>query len=596
MSDILSLYQRYANNAVLKVKKLAKHLQILSLVRLVAFLCMLVLPFVLIPINSYVGIAVSLFMLVLFLFSVKRYQKIQLAKKFEENVEQINKNEIDALEHQFSVFDQGDEFIDPGHINSYDLDIFGKGSLFQFLNRTVTISGKKFLAETFLNPLADKSKIIKRQGFVKELTQEVEWRQSFMAQGMLFAGKEDEREIFKNWAEQSFQIKPFRFFVPLKYFLYLLSLVSVLFWIFYGNSALFIISALLQTGFWMLNKSNIQNAYSHFGKSEQMLGQYEKLFVNIENAKWRDKEGASLIASLKNDGNPSYEISRLRAIVSAFENRNNLLLGVLLNVLFLWDLNSTYRLVKWHNRNREKYSRWAHAIAFTDASVSLANFAFNHPEYAYPKFHEGEFSIRASRLGHPLIHPGKRVDNDFDFVPQTAVMIVTGANMAGKSTFLRTLGVNMVLGACGAPVCARSMSYKPVEVFSNMRTTDSLFDDESYFFAELKRIKAILDEMDKGRELFIILDELLKGTNSVDKLNGSQKLVRRLITQKAKVIIATHDLKLTDMEKNYPEVIRNMCFEIEIINNEMFFDYRLRNGVTSVMNATFLMKKMRIIN
>lgn len=154
----------------------------------------------------------------------------------------------------------------------------------------------------------------------------------------------------------------------------------------------------------------------------------------------------------------------------------------------------------------------------------------------------------------------------------------------------------MVLGMSGAPVCAEYMKFKPVEVFSNMRTTDSLFDDESYFFAELKRIKAILDEIDKGRDLLIILDEILKGTNSVDKLNGSLKLVKRLVAQRTTSIIATHDLKLTDIEEEYPKEVKNKCFEITIENDEMQFDYKLRNGVTTVMNATFLMKKMGIID
>jgi DNA mismatch repair ATPase MutS len=153
----------------------------------------------------------------------------------------------------------------------------------------------------------------------------------------------------------------------------------------------------------------------------------------------------------------------------------------------------------------------------------------------------------------------------------------------------------MVIGMSGAPVCARKLTFKPIEVFSNMRTTDSLFDDESYFFAELKRLQSILEEVDKGRELLIILDEILKGTNSVDKLYGSQKLVQRLIHQNTTAIIATHDLKLTEIEKDFPNKVQNKCFEITIDNDEMKFDYHLRNGITTVMNATFLMKKMGII-
>jgi len=293
---------------------------------------------------------------------------------------------------------------------------------------------------------------------------------------------------------------------------------------------------------------------------------------------------------------PSKEIKHLEKIISAFDNRNNLLIGVVLNVTLLWDVMCSYRIILWHNRNRHYFDKWMNAIALVDAACSLANFAYNNNGFCFPTIIEEDgFSLQATQMGHPLIHPKKRVDNDFSF-GNNKILIVTGANMAGKSTFLRTIGVNMVLGMCGAPVCAQNMCFKPVELFSNMRTSDSLFDDESYFFAELKRIKAILDEVDKGRELLIILDEILKGTNSVDKLAGSQKLIKRLIKSKVPSIIATHDLKLTELEADYPDDVQNMCFEIVIENNEMKFDYLLRNGATTIMNASFLMKKMGIIN
>jgi DNA mismatch repair ATPase MutS len=175
------------------------------------------------------------------------------------------------------------------------------------------------------------------------------------------------------------------------------------------------------------------------------------------------------------------------------------------------------------------------------------------------------------------------------------VIIVTGANMAGKSTFLRAVGVNLILARTGAPVCASEFIYTPIELFTNMRTTDSLFNDESYFFAELKRLSNVLQRLQKGQELFVILDEMLKGTNSVDKLNGSKELIKKLVQFKSVSLIATHDLKLSEMEKEFPNNVYNKCFEINIIDNELVFDYKLSGGVTKMMNATFLMKKMGII-
>jgi hypothetical protein len=595
MTDLKIIYSELADEATSKIKKLSKQMRLLSVARLISFLGIVVSPFVFIPHNLSVGINISFVSLMLFLLFVKRYQKLQRDKQFQVCILKVNQQELKALKHQFSDFGPGKEFVDSKHRYSFDLDLFGDGSVFQYLNRTVTSGGKKLLASFLQNPLQSKTDIENRQAFIKELSINYQWRQHYLAQGMMYEESGDESDIFQKWASEVFSLKFIRFFLPVKYFLYAFSLFSVVFWIIYGNSAFFMLSATMQVALWLFNKSSIQKAYAEFGKRARVLSKYGMLLRDIEKAGWKSKEGAGWVEALKQDGSPSEEIAHLRKIVSAFDNRNNLLLGAILNILFLWDANCTYRLIKWHSKNRDKYKLWGRVIAHADAAVSMANLDFNHPGYTFPEVVDSNFEIEAKGLGHPLIAPDKRVDNDFTYDENTGVMIITGANMAGKSTFLRTLGVNMVLGACGAPVCASLLRFKPVEVFSNMRTTDSLVDDESYFFAELKRIKEILDEIEKGKELFIILDEILKGTNSVDKLSGSQQLIRRLLAEKAKVVIATHDLKLTEMEHEYPDKLRNKCFEIEIINNEMNFDYLLRDGVTSIMNATFLMKKMGII-
>ena len=570
-------------------------MRLLSLARLVTFLGIVVSPFLFLPHHLPLGVLISVVSIMLFLLFVKWHLKLQRNRHFQGCVLKVNEQELHALEYQFSDFDPGSEFVNPKHRNSYDLDMFGDGSVFQFLNRTVTVGGKKMLAFFLQSPLRNKYDIEERQSFVKELAVNYNWRQHYMAQGMMYEESADESDIFQKWSNEVFSLKFLRFIMPLKYFLYAFSLFAVVFWIVYSNSAFFMLSVVMQITLWLFNKKNIQKAYAEFGKRARLLSKYGTLLREIENAGWKSTEGAGWIEALNKGGSPSHEISRLRKIVSAFDNRNNFLMGAILNVLFLWDLNCTCRLIKWHSKNRDKYELWGKAIAHTDAMVSIANLSFNHPGYTFPEIVDSDFNIDARELGHPLILPDKRVDNQFTYDENTGVMIITGANMAGKSTFLRTLGVNMVLGACGAPVCASLFKFKPVEVYTNMRTTDSLVDDESYFFAELKRIKKILDEIEKGKELFIILDEILKGTNSVDKLSGSQQLIRRLVDENAKVVIATHDLKLTEMESEYPDKLRNKCFEIEIINNELKFDYLLRDGVTSVMNATFLMKKMGIV-
>jgi len=263
--------------------------------------------------------------------------------------------------------------------------------------------------------------------------------------------------------------------------------------------------------------------------------------------------------------------------------------------LFLWDVRCVYKLWKWHQTHHSELAEWLEVIAETDALISLANFTKNNSGLTFPEIRDKEFTFQTTQLGHPLLNPEKRVCNDFKIDGWSQVVIVTGANMAGKSTFLRTVGVNLVLARMGAPVCAEKFIFTPVDVYTNMRTTDSLLKDESYFFAELKRIKGVLERLQKGECIFVILDEMLKGTNSVDKLNGSKELIRKLVQLKSVSLIATHDLKLSEMEQEFPDKVSNLCFEIRIENNELVFDYLLSDGVTQTMNATFLMKKMGII-
>ncbi len=596
MPDLFQLYSSRIESFKKDLATLRKEIFLINSGRLIAFLILAISPFKLYPVNHLLGIVVPLLFLIGFLILVKRNSVVIEKKRFLENLICINQNELDGLSHQFSMFADGSEFINPDHINSYDLDLFGKGSLFQFINRTVTLNGKKRLANLFENPFTDRSKITQRQELIAELASDYEWRQHFAATGMLYVDDASETAVFEKWGREKYQLRLEKVVPVVLVILPVISLLTILYWIFYGSAAPFIFSGIVQSIVWSVEKKNIQLIYAQFGKRANRLSQSASLLEKIEKRNWQSSEGTSIVAELRNNGLPSQEVSKLKSIISAFDNRNNILVGLFLNLTCLWDVLCSYRLIRWNERNRTNFQRWDSYISFFDAVSSFSNFAFNHPQYGYPGFSDRPFSIDAEALGHPLIRPEKRVTNDFLMKDPRQLVIVTGANMAGKSTFLRTVGVNMILAMNGAPVCARQMTFTPVEVFSNMRTTDSLFDDESYFFAELKRLKSILEALQKGTPTLIILDEILKGTNSVDKLAGSQKLLRKLIAQKTPAIIATHDLKLTEMESEFPDLIQNSCFEIAIENDEMHFDYTLRAGVTQMMNATFLMRKMGIID
>ena len=223
---------------------------------------------------------------------------------------------------------------------------------------------------------------------------------------------------------------------------------------------------------------------------------------------------------------------------------------------------------------------------------SLANFSYNNPDFVFPKINS-EYKIGFSNLSHPLLNPETRVGNDTYFYPES-FMVLTGSNMSGKSTFLRSLGINMVLGGIGSVVCASEATIHPLAVLVSMRLSDSLSDSESYFFAEIKRLKQIMDALEE-QPAFVLLDEILRGTNSDDKRNGTIEVLKKVIAKKAIGAIATHDIEVCLTTNDYPGILSNNCFEVEIRDNDLHFDYKLREGICKNKSATFLMKKMEVI-
>jgi DNA mismatch repair ATPase MutS len=288
-------------------------------------------------------------------------------------------------------------------------------------------------------------------------------------------------------------------------------------------------------------------------------------------------------------------VQKLGRLINSFDYRLNMIVSVILNGLLLWDFQCLNRLEKWKSEYKAYFMNWLEMLGQIDAYISLGNFAANNPEYVYPSISADNNFFSSIELGHPLIDEQVRVCNHFDIRQKGTTIIITGANMSGKSTFLRTLAVNYILAMTGAPVCAKKFIFKPVKLFTSMRTEDSLSDNESYFYAELKRLKQLKLLVDNNEPLFFILDEILKGTNSADKSLGSKMFLTKLIEQGGTGVIATHDISLGELEKSFPEKITNKCFEIEIDNGKISFDYILRQGITGKMNAGLLMKQMGIV-
>lgn len=526
-----------------------------------------------------------------FVVLVSRHADLKYERDRFRELIKLNKLELQVLKRNFHQLPSGEEFDYPLHPYSQDVDLFGKGSFFQYLNRSALSQGRMKLASLLLSN--DTQNIKEKQQSIQELSRKADWRQNFSALAMLVK-TQTKSEVVLDW------FNSYRSFVP--------AIMRWLPWVFTGISALVITGFFLdqigamQLLLWFIVGLGVSGMYlkrinmlsESVSKIQDTFHQYHQLLALIETTEFTSeilKDKKRHIYSEKEK--TSKIIKRFSQAIDALDQRNNMIFGVLGNGFLLWDLRQSYRLEKWIKEHGTKIKDWFEVIEFLDAYNSLANFTFNHPQYVFPELSKETPILKAKGLAHPLLDPQKRVANDFN-IDNERFYIITGANMAGKSTFLRTVSLAILMANAGLPVCAASCSYTPIKLITSMRTSDSLTDDESYFFSELKRLKFIVDAI-KDEKYFIILDEILKGTNSTDKAIGSQKFLEKLIGSRSTGIIATHDLSLCEVAGELPQVA-NYYFDAEIVNNELYFDYKFKAGICQNMNASFLLKKMEIVD
>lgn len=579
------------------LKQVQSKLNTNTTLRLVTFLATLGGLFGLAQINLTIAIAVSIASFFCFISLVRYHVKLQRKKQYLTSWLGILNKELEAVNHIFSSFREGEEYVNHQHRYSHDLDLFGKGSLFQMLNRTVTQSGEDVLAEHISTELTNIAEIQKLQEGVSELAERSDLLVHFRTTGSISdVVKEDKKEIDK-WRKEASYISGKKWVNGIRFVLPAITLSSLLFVIFTGMGAtilttLFVLN-LIVTGKFFKSTNKEHNKLSKF---ISVFSKYKDLLAIFEEQEFKSpilKELKDNIA--KEEQSASKALLSLTKAVGALDNRLNVVASIFLQGLLLYDFHCLVKIEKWRKAHQHKLPEWLENIARFDAYTSMATFAFNNSDFIYPSMSK-DLVLEAEALGHPFIPGSVRVPNDFSINSKGDFVIVTGANMAGKSTFLRTVGVNMVLAMAGLPVCAKSFVFTPRKIYSSMRTSDSLNENESYFYAELKRMKNLIDLLEEGEDLFIILDEILKGTNSVDKQKGSQLALEKIIGLKGSGIIATHDLALTEMVDSYPKIISNQCFEIEIDNAKIEFDYKLYKGVTQNMNAMLLMEQMGIIS
>lgn len=576
------------------LNKINKKYNSISFLRLLTIVFFLVSIYYYIKTSGILFIVSSVFLFTLFVVLMRIHSKLLFQKQIKQALLEINENEMVYLGRNKISFENGQEFNDFHHPYAYDLDIFGEHSLFQNLNRTATFIGKKTLAKQLLT-LSPNDEIIRNHQAVKELAEKLDWRQEFLAFAKISNDNQSSYDTLLKWS--TFNSTPISTTGVLISYCSPILFLGVLIAYLVTSNTLFasILSYLFVFNLIVLGRfmKRIQIEIANSSNIDKSIHQYGLLLEKIEEESFQSGKLIDLQQKLTfKKENASIHLKQLAGLFSKMDSIGNFVTAIVFNGTFLFNLHVLKSLIQWKKDHAEALEDWLEVIGEFEVLNSLANFAYNNPEFVYPTLNTN-FEIDFSNLSHPLLNEKTRVGNTVSFHPES-FMILTGSNMSGKSTFLRSLGINMVLSGMGSPVCASQANVHPLPVLVSMRLSDSLSDSESYFFAEIKRLKQIMDELE-NRPAFVLLDEILRGTNSDDKRNGTIEVVKKVIGKRAIGAIATHDIEVCLTTNEYPNILTNKCFEVEIINNDLHFDYKLRDGICKNRSATFLMKKMGVI-
>lgn len=511
---------------------------------------------------------------------------------------QINKDEILFVNHNFHHCKSGTEFEEINPYLSNDFDLFGKGSLFQYINRCNTSIGQKMLAQKLCNPDKDANLILSKQLAINELCHKNDYIQDIQSYSKFIFDNKNEVSILLAWTSEADED-----IIKSKNIALILGSINIAWLLLCAFGVFTWVSLILPISLSQLviyfHKKLISKYYSRINSIVGIFAKYANVLKLIEDEHFESEYLSSLQNNLKvRETKSSDSLKSLFKILNAFEIQHNALTSFILNSLFLLDIHVCFQLHQWRKKQRNEVEIWFSTIGEFEVLISFASFAFNNIEnITYPSLSNDDvFQIDAVELGHPLLESIIRVNNDFSVNGVPSIQIITGANMAGKSTFLRTLAVNLLIAMNGAPVIARKFSFFPCDILSSIKVQDSLTNNESYFYAELLRLKDIIEHVRNNPKTLVILDEILRGTNTKDKLTGSIGLLKKLINLKAMVIIATHDLSIAELENVYSGIVMNSCFEVELADDQLFFDYKLKSGISKKLNASFLMQKMEIID
>ncbi|SFD29329.1 MutS family DNA mismatch repair protein [Clostridium uliginosum] len=575
------------------LKEQNKSITVIAYLRFFTLIIGLSVTFYTFSIKSYyISIGVFIFQLLIFIYLVIEHDKAINKRKYSIALKDINEKAIKKQNEQWNSFqDDGSEFKNEEHSYSNDLDIFGKNSLFQWINSSKTFMGRQNLKDRLTNPLKTPLDIEKAQQALQELAMDLEWRQLFEAEGMIISNEGINPEELYEWSKDRNELYTKTWLILLVRLLPCITLILITLAYFTSlvNFKLPCFMLFVQLVILFIGAKKRSAIFNSIYKYKNSINIYFRLLSLIIEKDFK----SDYLKQLKNnlviskDEYAAAAIKKLSNIYDKISDRNNAFF-IIFNILLLWDYQCMIQFEKWRIKSGKDLKKWFDVIGEFEALNSISNIIYDNPEWVMPSISDKDYIIKAEALGHPLLGE-KMVCNNITIDNKKNILLITGSNMSGKSTFLRTIGINLILSYIGAPVCAKKFECSLMQIFTCMRTSDNLENNISSFYAEILRIKMIVEEVQENKKIFFLLDELFKGTNSIDRHDGAIALIKQLGDEGACGLISTHDLELCDLQYKYSK-IKNYHFKEYYLNNELKFDYKIREGVSTTRNAIHLIK------
>lgn len=589
--DLLDEYRRRAETRRSGAERLDRVDRALSAIRLVVFAAAAALVWLAVD-RRALSLAWTLLPLAAFLALVVYHDAVIKRRLRLRRAERHYERGIARLEDRWiGQGPTGDRFLDPDHPYAGDLDLFGSGSLFQRISDARTRAGEATLASWLLGP-AEADEVRARQGAVRELAPLLDLRET-----LALEGEEVEvgvlPEAMVRWAQEPAHLAS-AYQRRLALVLGLLGLAGLVAWLLWHSGFTPLLAILLLQGTFRLRlQAQVLRVWHGADHPTRDLKLLRGLLGVLERSEFRDARLVALRARLASDGlPPSRLIARLDRYVDLLDRMRNPLFAPL-GFALLWDFQFAFAIEAWRRRHGAKVEAWLHVVGEFEALASVAGYAREEEDAIFPELLSGDANstvLEAEALGHPLLPRGACVRNDIRLDGETRFYIVSGSNMSGKSTWLRTIGTCVVLAMAGAPVRARSCRLRPVRVGASIRNQDSLQAGRSRFFAEIRRLRQIVELIDGSMPVLVLADEILNGTNSKDRGLGAAALVEEWLERGAVGLLTTHDLSLTRLADGPRRELRNVHFEDRLEAGELHFDYRLRDGVVERSNALALMR------